>query len=194
MGQYVKVKDLPTAVQAALTSVGYGRVDIEVRASATVVLSSSGGSGSRGFTTLVNLTTGQHQTSWGSWGGQNMFDRSNAVDNDRNEYPLPADGLAITGTQSGGQPIYAVVHVPASMVDRMLPAAAAEFTTEEKDALYAHACVKGGQYRRDHLVRKGVRPETVTDLVTRGLLSRNKAGATSVTTDGRNALGDYRSY
>jgi hypothetical protein len=190
---YANVADLPDAVRRALDSVGYGRKDIEVRASATVNLSSSGFAGARGFAILVDLSTGQHVTTWGSWGGPNMFDTDNPVDNDNHAYALPANGCAITGDSGGGKPTYAVIHVPASMVDRMLPSAGVELTASEKTALTAYKSLKSA-YRAAALERKGIGTDVVDSLVARGLLSRNKAGATTITTDGKNALGDHREY
>lgn len=185
---YVKVKELPTVVQQALASLGYGKADIETRAGSTVTLSSASGNGSRAFATVINLTAGQFQTTWGSWGGANMFNKDNAVDNDDRPYPLPADGIAITGSKGGGRPVYATLLIPATMVDRILPAAGEPLTPEENDALYCHQCVKGGEYRRDEMRRRGVSPATVDALVTRGLLKRNKAGAVSITTEGKNTF------
>lgn len=101
-GEYVDVADLPEPVLAALKSVGYGRKNIEVRAEASVVLGDmSAGNGRRAFAVLVNLDTGEHVVRHGSWGGINAFDRVNPVDNDQNAYPLPPNGVAITGSRGG---------------------------------------------------------------------------------------------
>lgn len=185
---YVKVNDLPAIVQAALESVGYGRDDIRVEPSEAVVLSSSSGDGQRAFATLVNLSDNTHATTWGSWGGANMFNPTNAVDMDDRRYVLPPNGLAITGSIGGGRPAYAVVHIPASMVDRMLPAPAAPLTSIEREALSCYKGLKSGPYRRDALQRAGATPAIIDSLVDRGLLKRNKAGATMITTDGKNAI------
>jgi hypothetical protein len=189
---YVQVKDLPAPVVVALKSVDYGRADIEVRPATSVVLSDSGTTGRKAFAVLVSLTTGQHQTIWGSWGGPNMF-VANPVDSDTRSYPLPSDGVALTGS-IGPHGTFATLHIPATMVDRMLPSAGPELTTEERDALYCHKAIKGGAYRRDELSRRKVSAATVDAMVDRGFLKRNKAAATSITTDGKNALGDYRGY
>ncbi len=188
-GQYVNVKDLPAPVQAALSSVGYGSKDIRVEAASTVVLSASGGNGYRAFTTLVNLTAGTHRTEWGSWGGANMFSPHNAVDNDDRSYTLPADGCAVTGHVGGGKPVYAVVRVPASMVDRMLPAADESLTDVERATLGCFKGLKSGPYRQDALRRAGATEDMITSLVARGYLTRNRAGATAITTKGKNAAG-----
>jgi hypothetical protein len=192
---YALVTDLPEAVRRALTAVSYGRKDIEVKASATVVLGDSGaGNGRQSFAVLVNLTTGEHTVSRGSWGGENMFVRDNAVDSDRNAYPLPGDGVAITGVRGGGQPVWAQLHIPASMVDRMLPGPTVALSDVQLTALYCHKALKGGAYRRDALSRANIGPDVIDALVSAGLLSRNRAGAVAITTDGRNALGDFRAY
>jgi hypothetical protein len=193
---YADVADLPDAIRNALKAVGYGRSNIRVVQASTVQLGDTGpGGGKRAFTVLVNLTTGERVVRRGSWGGANMFDRANAVDNDRGEYVLPANGVAICGSEGYG-PVYATLHVSGASV--LMPAQLAVTSTPtpkvELDALYAHGCIKGGQYRRDELRRRNVPAGVVDDLVERGLLSRNKAGATAITTAGRNALGEYRGF
>ncbi len=183
--EYVTVKDLPPSVQDALRSVGYGRKDIGVIASTSVELGGSAGDGSRAFTTLVNLTSGQYRTEMGSWGGPNMF-TSNAVDSDKGRYALPADGVAIKGSKGGGQPVFAQLYVPASMVAKILPAAPEDLTETDKNVLGCFMRLKSGQYRQDALKRHGGTADVVDSLVGRGYLSRNRAGATAITTAGKN--------
>jgi hypothetical protein len=192
---YAQITDLPRPVQSALESVGYHRKDIRVEASPTVILGNTAyGDGYQAFTTLVNLDTGETQTVKGSWGGPNMFNPNNAVDNDQQSYTLPPYGVVIKGQRGGGKPVYATLHIPASMVDRMLPAPGPELTKEEKDALYCHDSIKGGQYRKDELRRRNVSEATISAMIERGYLKRNRAGATSITTEGKNARGDYRGW
>lgn len=187
MSQYVTVTDLPAPVIGALKSVGYGKKDIRVEAAERVTLSSAGQAGCRAFVTLVNLTTGQHSTTYGSWGGANMFNPANPVDLDDNSYPLPADGVAIRGSMGGGQPVHASLHIPASMVARMLPGPAVDLSHVERQALQCYVTLKSGQYRQDALRRANVTTDVIDGLVTRGFLARNRAGAISVTTAGKNA-------
>lgn len=194
MSFWADVKDLPAPVQRALESVGYGRSNIRVEPSETVVLGDRGaGNGRQSFATLVNLTTGQYQTSYGSWGGVNMFDRGNPVDNDTRPYALPADGVAITGSRGGTQPVWAQLHIPTTMVDRMI-ASAPEVSKAERDALYCHGSIRGGTYRKEELRRRRVTDETIAACVAKGWLAQNRAGARTITTAGRNALGDYRGF
>ena len=53
--------------------------------------------------------------------------------------------------------------------------------------LYCFAAIKGGEYRRDEMRRRNVSAATVDSLVERGYLKRNRAGATQITTQGKNA-------
>jgi hypothetical protein len=192
VSEYVSTRDLPAPVQAALKAVGHGRDRIEVIPAESVTLGSSAGDGRRAFVVLVDLSTGEHRTVWGSWGGPNMFNRSNPVDNDHGAYALPGHGVAITGSAGGGGPVWAQLHVPASMVARILPGAPREELSQvERDALYCHRSIKGGAYRRDELRRRRVPSSTVDALVERGLLKRNRAGATAITTAGLNAVNGY---
>jgi len=194
MSEHVDVKDLPDLIQTALKAVEYGRKSIEVRTSTSVILSNAGsGNGTQAFTVLVNFTTGQYEVIRGSWGGVNMFDRANPVDNDTNSYPLPPDGAAITGVRGGGHPVWAQLHIPAAMRARVITAGPPpELPKVEMDALYCHSAIKGGSYRREELRRRKVPASVIDGLVERGLLKRNKAGATTITTAGLNARGSYR--
>lgn len=48
--------------------------------------------------------------------------------------------------------------------------------------------------RKDYLAENKVTPVEVDSLVSRGYLSRNKAGATQITTEGKNAKGNAKYY
>jgi hypothetical protein len=189
---HVPVKNLPECVQAALKSVRYARADISVEPRESVNLSHAGGSGERGFAILVNLSSGEHRTSWGSWGGANPWNPRNAVDLDDSLHVLPANGVAISG--SIGRSTFAYIYCPPSMATQFLPAPTVELANVERHALYCHRSLKGGEYRRDELKRRRVTPDVIDGLVARGLLKRNSAGACQITTDGRNAIGDWVSY
>lgn len=189
---WIETRELPEAVRVALERVSYGRKDVEVRVTRDLVMSSAGSKGRRAFVLMVNLSTGEVDGQYGSWGGENMFNPRNPVDRDSRAYQLPPNGVVVLGSQGYPQ-TFLTLYVSPDLIDRtMLPAAAEELTKEELDGVYAHACIKGGAYRREELRRRNVRAETVDGLVSRGYLSENRAGARQVTTAGRNALGDYR--
>jgi hypothetical protein len=189
---WIETSQLPEAVRTALARVSYGRRDVEVRIARDLVMSSASSRGRRAFVLVVNLSTGEVDGRYGSWGGENPFCPTNPVDRDQKAYRLPPNGVVVLGSQGYPQTFLTLYVSPDLMDKTMLPPAAEELTREELDGIYAHACVKGGAYRREELRRRGVRAETLADLVRRGYLSENRAGARQVTTAGRNALGDYR--
>jgi hypothetical protein len=192
MSEYVSVKDLPQAIQSALDSVGYGRKDIAVDVKTSVQLSGSAGNGRQSFATLVNLSSGTYHTEMGSWGGQNMFDRKNAVDNDNRTFPLPANGVAIVGVRGGNQPVWAHMYIPAAMVAKILPGKGESVTDQEASILGAFKSLKSGDYRKESLRKAGCTEEILDNLAKRGLLKRSRNSATQITTAGKNLAGGYR--
>lgn len=191
---WIETKELPESVRTALGRVDYNRKDVEVRVERELVMSSAGSKGRRAFVLMVNLSTGEVDGQFGSWGGENMFCPRNPVDRDRKAYQLPPNGAVVLGSQGYPQTFLTLYVSPDLMDKTMLPPAAEELSPEEVSALYAHACLKGGAYRRDQLRRDGVRPETLADLVRRGYLEENRAGARKITTAGRNAHDAYRKH
>jgi hypothetical protein len=74
------------------------------------------------------------------------------------------------------------------VIGRFLPSGDDETLTDsEQQAIYCFAAIKGGEYRRDEMRRRNVTDDVVDSLVSRGYLKRNKAGATQITTKGKNA-------
>ena len=186
---YVKTATLPAIVRCALSRVGYGAPDVNIEPREKVSPYVGGGSGQRGFLLLVDLQAGTFAAHHGSWGGSNMFNPSNAVDLDTSEYTLPEHGLAILGTE-GHPRTFATIYAHPAQMAGFLPPVAAPLTADEQWLVNLYcSCTSAG--RKDELSRKGWTAQrtedTVNALVTRGLFSRNKAGAVSVTTDGKNA-------
>lgn len=194
---WIEIRELPEPVRAALKRVEYGRADVEVKVVRELVMSSAGSRGRRAFVLMVNLSTGEIAGEYGSWGGENMFCPRNPVDRDQKTYQLPPNGVVVLGSQGYPQTFLTLYVSPDLMDKTMLPPATEELTREELtreelDGLYAHGCIKGGEYRREELRRRKVQPSTINRLITRGYLKENRAGARQITTTGRNALGDYR--
>jgi hypothetical protein len=183
---YVEVKTLAPVIQSALKAVKYGAKDIKVEVADTVSPVVAGGTGQRGFVTIINLATGESKSMRGSWGGANMFNPTNTVDLDTSTYHIPTDGVVIKGV-TGYPRTFATLYTTA--MGPFLPSGDPEevLTNEEQQALYCHAAIKGGQYRRDELRYRKVSQVTVDSLVDRGYLKRNKAGSVSITTKGKNA-------
>lgn len=184
---HVKVKDLEPTIQAALRSVDYHADDVKVEPAEHLDVSVAGGDGVRGFALLVNLTDGQMKMMQGSWGGANIANPGNLVDLSRERTPMPANGVVIKGT-TGYPRTFATVYGHPSVVGRLLPSGDEEQTTdEEQQALFCFGGIKGGEARREELRRRRVSDACVDSLVERGYLKRNRAGATQITTKGKNA-------
>ena len=182
---HTPITDLSPAIREALKSVDYHAADISVEAGETAA-PSWGDRGSRGFVVIINLTTGERRSVVGAWGGPNMF-TSSPVDG-RDVVELPPNGAAIVGTMGHPRTFARIIAHPQAF-GNLLPSAedAEELTHEEQQAIYCFAAIKGGEYRRDELRRRKVSPATVDSLVERGYLKRNRAGATQITTQGKNA-------
>jgi len=74
---FIETSKLPSVVRQALEGLGYGQKDVSVEGEDLTELSNhSYGDGYRAYTCLLNLATGERQTAWGSWGGDNMFSRN----------------------------------------------------------------------------------------------------------------------
>lgn len=190
---HVDVKSLHPQLQAILRSIPYAKREISVEAAETVSPIVGGGSGQRGFLIMVDLTTWRTERRNGSWGGANPWAKDNPVDLDRNRYPLPANGAVIHGTI--GHRTYASITVHPSQLAQFLPESAqVELTLAQRRGLYAHRALIGGQARRDYLKLHRIGPEIIDSLVGLGMLNRNRAGHTSITTAGRNASGDENLY
>jgi len=186
-GTYVEVKTLSPIVRSALDGIDYGARDIQVVPCSSVSLQVCGGAGQRGFAVLLDLATGASKSFGGSWGGSNMF-VSSIVDDSSDSGTLPPGGCVIKGTR-GHPRTFATIYVHPSAMGKFLPSGEAESTTdEEQQALYCYTGIKGGEYRREELRRRGVSSACVDSLVARGYLKRSRNGATQATTKGKNAL------
>jgi len=186
-GTVVQVKELPEVLQKALKSVGYGRRDINVSARAEVDLNPYAGEGQKGFAVVVNLATGVYKASEGSWGGANMF-VARSIDTAQASYPLPPDGAAIVGT-SGYHGTSASISVHPSALAPLLPGNA-DVTERERRILAMLGFTSA--YRKELFADNKVTPDEVDALVAKKLVAKNKAGALSLTTAGKNAAGDAR--
>ncbi len=181
---HVETKGLAPAIREALRSVGYGGRDIAVVPAETIEAATGADRGQRGFMIMVNLDTGGRKVMQGSWGGSNMF--VTTTDDVRESVPLPPNGVVLKGT-TGYPRTFATLYANPKLVALLAPGGEDELTDEEQQAIYCFAAIKGGQYRRDELRRRGVAEAAVTGLVERGYLKQNKAGSIQITTKGKNA-------
>jgi hypothetical protein len=173
---------LPGVLRKALKDVGYRSRDISVVPQVRVNLNPYAGDGERGFAVLVNLSTGATKTVHGDWGGYSPAGGP-SIDRDRGEHPLPRDGVAIVGS-SGGRGTYATIYVHPDSVVPLLPGDV-EMTDREAGILRSMGYTSS--YRKELFADMKVQPSDVDALVKRGWIARNKAGALSLTTAGKNA-------
>lgn len=185
---YVPVKTLPAILQYALENAGYHRTDIGVNVRETAYASSHSGDGMRAFTVLVDLETGHATQHWGSWGGANMFTPNNPVDGDTTPRQLPPDGAVINGHTGGGKPAYASLTVHPSRAARLLPSPVENLSERDRKLLGVYASLNSAGRKQYFERHPSMRP-TATDLQSladRGFIKVSKAGAVTITADGRN--------
>ena len=185
---YVKVNALPASVQRALEACGYHKADLPLEARDTVNIMCAGGNGYRSFAVILNLETGARTAHYGSWGGPNPFAESakRRVDSDDTSHTIPPNGAVILGSEEGGKSTLATLIVRPDAMPAYLPAAPT-LSEIEIAALHAYR-LKSGPYRQDALRASKATPDVIDSLVARGYLSRNRAGATTLTTEGKNVV------
>jgi hypothetical protein len=185
---YTECKDLPESIKSALRSVGYNRTDISIEARDEMSFASPPAfEGSRGFTLVVNLTTGQCQVEHGSWGGANMFERR-AVDCDETLYPM-RPGIAVIQGESGGRGCFAHLYLHPDNVCKFLPAVPT-LTAKQAAVVYVYDSIKSS-YRKAELDREGCTTADVDECIALGYLER-KGNGVRVTTFGKNARALYK--
>jgi len=196
--RYMLVRDLPLSLRAALDNVGYGKKDIEVKARETFNPVAMGGQGRRGFVVAAPMDdSGDFKVSWGSWGGENAFKRT--VEGMDEDVVIPPNVAFIQGSEGGGHPTMATVYVSPRAMNPAMLTAGAEVTPKEAKILAIFQQLKSS-YRAEEFdrlqekdgiegsrARKEATDREIESLVERGFLSRNKVGAVSITTTGRNA-------
>lgn len=182
---YVNVKDLPYCLQEALARVGYTKKDVALEGREKVCLLDSGSDGRRAFAVLIDLETGERRTTYGSWGGANMFNPTNVVDLDDRAHTLPVGGAVVLGSEGYGG-VMARIFLHPENLTKLLPMKV-DVSDKDRAILEAIGSLKSGPYRREALQRIRATDEDINSLVARGFLNKNKAGAVSITTEGKNA-------
>jgi hypothetical protein len=184
---HVEVKELSGAVRRVLEGVGYGARDIEIVAADSVELRTTANDGARGFVRVLNLDTGESRGAMGDFGGSGLGRRMSDYTDE--SFPIPENGAVIKGSVGYPRTFARIYAHPHAVGAYMLPSGepADELSAEDQQALYCFGSIKGGEYRRDEMRRRNVSEATVDSLVSRGYLKRNRAGATQITTQGKNA-------
>ncbi len=186
----VRTKELPESLKAALREVGYGAQDVAVEVASTVSPLSPGGEGQRGFSAVVELATGRSKVHRGNWGGGSPATQAQVDVDDRDSPLLP--GFAIIKGATGNR-TFATIFLNPENVAKYLPAPV-ELTSRELGILAQYRSLSSAG-RRDEWQRYPESKPTdveIDALVAKGLLAKNKAGAVSMTTEGKNASRDAR--
>lgn len=186
---HVDVRSFPESITRLLSEVGFNKKDICVRVVEQVSLSQGGGDGRRSFVGFAMLDNSREpRVYYGSWGGANPFENS-AVDCDNTLHNMISGSCVLIGYEGGGHPTHATLYIHPDNVAKMLPE---KPSVSERDQLILRAFVSlTSAGRKNEWARyPNSRPsdEELDSLVSRGLLSRNKAGAMAITTAGKNSL------
>lgn len=184
---YARVKDLPPTVQGVLRSVHYAKADIRVEVEESVSAPHAYGKGHRGQIVMLELSTGRTQASVGSWGGDNPFE-SRPVDTG-GESPLPPGYAALTSSLTG----HWTLHLNPQNVAALLPSAGGEVTAREGYLLGVFRLnTVGRKYEWERHRGHGPTEGEIASLASRGFLKVNRAGAVSLTTEGKNVSEKHR--
>lgn len=183
---HIAVREMPPVLQRALKQVGYGRKDVIVEPSTEVNISGLSGAGRRAFAIAVDLASGRiSDVAHGSWGGPNPYE-TNPLDVRDAKTKVPVNGAVIRGIQGGDRPVYAVVHIHPGSLAKLLPSGGGDVTEKESHALEIVASRKSS-YRKEEFRRLKITQQDLDSLVSRGYLKKNKSGAISITTKGKNS-------
>lgn len=186
---FVEVKTLPESILQLLSTVGFNKKDIRVRAVEQVSISQAGGSGRRSFVGFAMLDGSlEPRIYYGSWGGANPFENY-AVDNDNTLKNMAPGYCILLGYEGGGHPTHATLYIHPENAAKMLPEKSS-ISERERLILGAYVGLTSAGRKNEWARNPELKPSEgeITSLVEMGLLSRNKAGAVSITTAGKNAL------
>lgn len=189
---HIATKELPEKIQNMLKSMGYAKKDISVEGAESISPVDMPYKGNRCYFAVINLATGEQNVSQGSWGGANAFNPENRVDLDSKNYPIPENVVVIKG--QSGYLNTASIYVNPINLQKFIPEKI-EITEEERNVLEMFRGLTPAG-RKNEISRKALYDRNypakfaaIADaLVAKGLLKRNKAGATQITTEGKNAI------
>lgn len=184
---YVAVKELPPSVRKTLKDIGYGKADIGIKGSETVVVGQGGGDGRRSFYAILALDGSvEPKVEYGSWGGANPFETFR-VDHDQNKHPIAPGYAVVVGSESGGTHVHCTMHVHPSNLTPLLPGKT-DLTDRQRSILRAFTNFTSAGRKAEWERYSETKPteEEFETLVGLGLLKKNKAGSLSITTKGKN--------
>ncbi len=199
--RHIAVKDLPETLRAAHDSMGCYERDVSVTTADTFSAFSAGGDGMRAIVVLLDMETGKAEHFSGSWGGANPWSPGNAIDRDQREQPIPVNGAVLRGYQGGRanrRGVWGVsIVVRPDAIAALLPApdGAPPLDPATHGVLDCFPRLKAFARREEAAHYFGVHgadyDAALEVLAARGLVKINKAGAASITTDGKNYLASH---
>ncbi len=180
---HVETKTLPDSLRSALESLGYFRRDIDVTVRESFHPSKAHGTGYRAACVVVNLSTGERKAEVGDWGGSNMH---HAAPVDYADSLALAPGFAAIHGSIGHKALLSLVIHPDNAA-RFLPEKK-ELSPRVRWILYCYDGLNP-RGRKNEFERHGAPlASELNALVAAGYLKTNKAGASQITTAGKNAL------
>ena len=188
---HVSVDELPIGVKKALKQIKFNRRDIglEKGTSYSPSMASSYGDGYRGYLLIVDIHRGIKDRMTGSWGGANMFNLTNPIDNDNSKAPIPNNCVVIYGNE--GARLSATIVAPPDMIEEFEDEEGDYgLTDKERKALDVVGGIKSGA-RRDEFYQEGLGlygPDNpiIESLREKGLVKVTRSGI-MITTQGKNA-------
>lgn len=186
---YVATKELPPSVRKTLKTIGYGKADIGIVSSETVVVGQGGGDGRRSFYAILALDGSvEPKVEYGSWGGANPFETFR-VDHDQTKHPIAPGYAVVVGSESGGTHVHCTMHVHPSNLAPLLPAKA-DLTDRQRSTLRVFKSFTSAGRKSEWENYPETKPTEaeLEALIGLGLLKKNKAGALSITTKGKNEV------
>ena len=188
----VRVSELPETLQEALRAVDYHAKDVRVEARESVCVQVFANDGARAICSAVNLETGGRNLQFGSWGGPNPYEQRQ-LDSDRRDHAIPVNGAVILGeTDWRRKTPFVTVYIHPDNFAKLIPEKL-EISLKQKFllTLYRDHNSAGRKCELERLP-PSFPVETINqELETLKLIKRNKRGAISLTTEGKNAAGDY---
>lgn len=191
---HIRLHDLPHPIQHHIrNTLGLTPADVQVFVAPKVTPMDSYGNGHRAHFAMVhNAGEKPTRTTYGSWGGLNPFERnplSVTAHQDR-EVPIPPGHSIVMG--SSQKNVMGVWFHPDDIAKLLPHQETPDLGEHHFHALAAYTGLKPFA-RAEHFARRGVTKQHIDDLVDKKMLTRNKVGATQITTAGKNAYAMLKS-
>ncbi len=144
------VKSLPPQIQKMLKSIGFNGQRVDIKTAEEVSPFNAGWEGRQALFVIFDLASGKVVTQKiGSFGGANMFNRDNQVDNDRNYYKIP-DGAGVFEGYVGAT-FGSITINPRNMNAGLLPSTAGGEELTREQLVFLHAAGLVSSYKKKQI-------------------------------------------